>query len=130
MTSQLDLEWSADYRHREWWLRILEVVRELVARASLKEVAFRLGVAPPALAHALAERDRHYPRMDWLPVLCDLAAELNMGERLANTIVAPIGFAAGPLQPMTPEQRLVLIEKALDRLGPALGALVRKEAGL
>lgn len=130
MTSQLDLEWSADYRHREWWLRILEVIRELVARASLKEVAFRLGVAPPALAHALAERDRHYPRMDWLPVLCDLAAELNMGERLANTIVAPIGFAAGPLQPMTPEQRLVLIEKALDRLGPALGALVRKEAGL
>lgn len=130
MTSQLDLEWSANYRHREWWLRILGVIRELVARASLKEVAFRLGVAPPALAHALAERDRHYPRMDWLPVLCDLAAELNMGERLTNTIVAPIGFAAGPLQPMTPEQRLALIEKALDRLGPALGALVRKEAGL
>lgn len=68
---------------------ILDTISEVVARASLKEVAYRLDVPPSQLANALKERDRHYVRLDWLPAIMELAAEHDLAERLGGALVAP-----------------------------------------
>jgi hypothetical protein len=128
MSSQLDLEWNGEQRHRVWWVRILDVIRELTHVASLKEVAYRLGVAPAALAHALAERDRHYPRMDWLPVLLEMAAEFCMADKLARAIVGPAQLDVVAKQPLTPEQKLAKLTKLVASLGP-LGSKMLDEVG-
>lgn len=127
--SQLALRWSAPDRDRESWAHQLELLRLVVARVSLKEVAYRLDVEPSALANALAERDRHYVRASWLSALTELAAEHGLGEELGAALVAPAGLSVAQAAQMTPEQRLERIQGALLTMGE-VGDLVLKKAGL
>lgn len=129
MTSQLDLQWAAPDRDRANYAAVLDIIREITAALSLKEVAYRLGVAPPALAHALAERDRHYVRLDWLPAIMELADQCDLAERLHCAIGAPARLVSVEAQPLTPEQRLARLETAIANMGD-VGALVMKKAGL
>lgn len=129
MTSQLALYWSAPDRDRDHWQAILAVLSETVQRVSLKEAAYRLGVEPSALAHALRERDRHYVRAEWIAPLLELAASVDLGEKLAAVLVAPARLSVVASQPLTPEQELQRIHGALLALGD-VGQLVLKKAGL
>lgn len=127
--SQLSLQWSAPDRDRANYAATLDIVKEVVARTSLKEVAFRLGVAAPALAHALAERDRHYMRLDWLPAIMEMADDCDLAGQLHCTIGAPARLMSVEAKPLTPEQRLAKLEAALSAM-PEINDAVLKRAGL
>ena len=121
--SQLALHWSAPDRDRDHWQAVLAILSEAVQRVSLKEAAYRLGVEPSALAHALRERDRHYVRAEWLAPLLELAASVGLGQELACALVKPAKLTVLAAQPMTPEQENYRLRLAISRLGPAADAV-------
>jgi hypothetical protein len=126
--SQLALTWSAPDRDRMAWGVVLDVIQQVVVRASLKEVSYRLGVEPSALANAIKERDRHYVRAEWLAPLMEIAAANGLAVELACALVAPAKLVVVPAQPLTSEQRLARLEAAIARLGPGVEKLIKSEA--
>lgn len=129
MAEQIALQWSAEDRDKAVWVELLSILQEVVARASLKEVAYRLGTSDKALAHALAERDRHYVRAEWLPGLVELAAEHGLAEKLCTALVAPAKLLVVRSIPLTLEQRCARLEKIVDSLGD-YGARRKADEGL
>lgn len=126
--TQRSLCWPDPDRFREQWLAVLTVLDEIVARVSLKEAAFVIGVSDKALGHALAERERHYPRMDWLPALCALAKQCDLTERLGSVLLAPLGLVAKSAEITDAEWRR-RVEVTLATMGE-VGELALKKAGV
>jgi len=122
---QLGLRYDARYQSRELWDVLLSELRTIVDALGLKQVAYDLDVQPSVLAHALAERDRHYVRADWLPYLLEHAPS----DRVVSLIAGWRGLEVKPRLVLTPEEKLRRIESALEAM-PELGDLVRRKAGL
>lgn len=125
MPEQLGLRYDARYQSRELWDVLLSELRTIVDALGLKQVAYDLDVQPSVLAHALAERDRHYVRADWLPYLLEHAPS----DRVVSLIAGWRGLEVKPRLVLTPEEKLRRIESALEAM-PELGDLVRRKAGL
>jgi hypothetical protein len=123
MAEQLGLRYDARWQSRELWEELLDELRAIVAAVGLKQVAYDLDQPPSVLAHALAERDRHYLRAEWLPYL----VMQSPGTRVVELIARWRGLEVKAPAVMTPEEKLRRIEAALDAL-PELGELVRRKA--
>lgn len=126
-SEQLPLKYNDSYRHEQQGDALLELVREVVAALGLKQVAFDLDVQPSVLAHALAERDRHYPRLRWLPYLVAHAPN----DRVVELIASWRNLECKAKVELTPAEKLERIERALETTcGEKMAAFIRKEAGL
>lgn len=110
------------------WATILDVLNAIVALVSLKEAAFVIGVSDKALGHALAERERHYPRFDWLPAIAALAKSCGYEERLGSALLAPLGMVARFPEISGAEWRR-RVEPVLRSQGEH-GALTMRQAGV
>lgn len=126
MPEQLALRYSPAWRASDAWPRVLEEVRRVVTEVTLKEAAHDLDTGPSYLANALAGRDRHYLRPEWLLyfVLKDPTT------KLLEAIAGVASCDVKRREPITAAERGRRIEGALDTLDPDLAALVRKRAGL
>lgn len=124
---QLPLEYNDRWRNHESWQRLLGEIRTAVAVIGLKQAAYDLDTQPSVLAHALAERERHYVRAEWLPYLVAHAPTDEIVRRLAGLR----GLDVQARAELTPEEKLDALDEALDRvLGQAAAELVRRAAGL
>lgn len=127
-TRQGALCWPDPDRFSAQWEKILEILNEIVAFVSLKEAAFVIGVSDKALGHALHERERHYPRFDWLPAIAALAKACGLEERLGAVLVAPLGMVAR-FPEITDAEWRRRVEPVLRSQG-AHGELTMKQAGV
>lgn len=93
MSSQGAICWPDADRFRGQWLRVLDVLREIIAIVGVKHAAYVIGIGDKALGHAMAVRERHYPRFDWLPALAALARQCGLEEKLGAALVEPLGLA-------------------------------------
>lgn len=117
---QLDLENAHESTDDAWWRRWREALGQEIDRlGGLKEVAYENDAKPSDMAHALAERDRHYFRGQWIVwllrrsrALAQLAAEMH-GEELSKK------------KPLTAEEKCKRYERELARLGEAGKAIKR-----
>jgi hypothetical protein len=91
----------------------------------LKQVAFDIDINPSALNHAIAERDRHYLRGEWLLYFVAKAPD----STLADLLVRPGNRETKPIAKLTPEQELTRLKSALDK-NPAIARAIYDEAGL
>lgn len=108
--------------------RVMDVVREIVATATNKQVAYDLDISPSSLADALAERQDRGIKLAWLPVLMARAAPAQRIELLA-ALGDSHQLDVVPRKVLTPEERLARLEEALrTKLGP-VGEQLIKEVG-
>jgi hypothetical protein len=126
MPEQLALHYMPAWRASDAWPRVLEEVMRVVAIVTLKEAAHDLDTSPSYLANALAQRDRHYLRPEWLLyfVLKDPTT------RLLEAIAGVASCDVKRREPISDAERGRRLDSALDTLDPDLAALVRKRAGL
>lgn len=110
--SQLALDYGIADKARAMHRALLDILRSVVARVSLKEVAFMLDTSPSMVADALAERERKGVRLEWLPVLLGVADD---GEReeILKLLADPFGFTVQRRRKLTPTERLRVIEARL-----------------
>jgi hypothetical protein len=125
MPEQLSLRYNPRFARAEAWDELLDAVREVVRDVGLKQAAYDLDVQPSALAHALAERDRHYLRLEWLPYLAGNDNRL----KIIRCIAAWAGLEVKPRQQLTAEEWQTRVERALDAV-PELAEIVRRKAGV
>ena len=125
MVSQLELRYDPKYQASEHWHELLDELRAIVSAVGLKQVAYDLDRPPSELAHALAERDRHYLRAEWLPYLVTHAPS----DRVVALIASWRGLEVQPRKTLTPEERLRRLEGALETM-PELAEVVKRKAGL
>jgi hypothetical protein len=120
--------WPDADRFCAFWAKILEVLNEIVSRVSLKEAAYVIGVSDKALGHALHERERHYPRFDWLPAIAALALKCGMAEALGNALLAPLGMEAR-WPDVSDAEKWRRMEPVLRAHG-SIGEMFKREAGV
>jgi hypothetical protein len=109
-----------------WRDEILPEIQRIVSFIGLKQAAFDLDAKPSALSHALAERERHYVRAEWIPYFLAKAPD----DALADKLAAIRGLETARPAALTPEQKLNKIEQALERMPAGIAAAIWKEAGL
>ncbi len=114
---QLQLSYDGKTFEQRWWALVLIELNRIVDEMGLKEAAFAIDVQPSHLAHALAERNRHHVRAEW--VLPLLLRSRDMG--LAKAIMEPAGLAVREREQLTAEEKLERLERTLgETLGPDL----------
>lgn len=112
---QLDLSFDGKTQEKQWWASVIEEMRRVVQLIGLKEAAFVIDVKPTNLAHALAERDRHYVRAEWILPLLMRAPDMG----LARSLVGPAGLDVEEKPELSAEEKLERLELALaSSLGP------------
>lgn len=122
---QLALRYDGATLSEAAWQELLAVLREVVDDVSLKEASYALGVSAPLLAHALAERDRHYMRGEWIIGL----VALDKQGRIARVFADAAGKDLIDKKPLEPAEELARIKAAMERcLGPELRAALLNEA--
>jgi hypothetical protein len=124
-TEQLSLRYNDRFEHAEQWAELLDAVGEVVRAVGLKQVAYDLDQQPSVLAHALAERERHYVRAEWLPYLVAHAPS----DRIVALVASWRHLEVKPRHELTPAEELRAYKSALD-LMPDVHELVRRKAGL
>lgn len=123
--TQLALRYDDRFARSEAWAGILTEIVRIVGIVGLKQAAFDLDAQPSQLAHALAERDRHYLRAEWLPYFLGKAPDA----ALARALAACSGLEVAPRRELTPAEKLDRIVRVLEQSGPA-GAAILEEAGV
>lgn len=123
--TQLALRYDDRYVRGASWGGILDEINRIVGIVGLKQAAYDLDAQPSQLAHALAERDRHYIRAEWLPYFLAKAPDAALAEALA----ACSGLDVAPRRELTPAEKLDRVVRVLEQSGPA-GAAVLAEAGI
>lgn len=126
MSEQLPLRYDARWLNSEAWALVLIEAQRVLGDVGLKQAAYDLDVPPSMLAHAIAERDRHYLRGEWL--LYFVAKDAEDG-RLADAIAKAGGRETKPIGVLTDDVFRARVE-ALMTTDPAIGALLRMKAGL
>lgn len=113
--SQLDLSFDERTPGERRWQELLAELRRTVAMVGLKEAAFACNAKPDRLSHALAERDRHYLRAEWVQPILMLSPDLG----LAKTLVRPAGLDVEHKEELSAEEKLERLEFVLESsLGP------------
>jgi hypothetical protein len=103
--------------------RLLDLEREAVSEIGIKQVCFDLDISPSQLAHALAGRDYHYVRAEWLPYL--VAKARIAGPKIAKFFCSLCALDAVPRRELTAEEKLERLETSLRKnLGPDLQRVV------
>lgn len=92
--------------------RWMDLLREVVARRGLKEVAFALGVGEATLAHALEGRKRHAVHASWIPRLIAMAPDHGAVEFLAGLR----GLECAAARPLSPEEEVAAWRAAVAEL--------------
>jgi hypothetical protein len=124
--NQLALEYGARWLTDQQWAALLDVARAVVGDLGLKQVAFDLDVAASSISNALAQRDRHAFRGEWLVYLTIKDPHRRIIHKLAE-----IGGGEFRVRPeLTPAEKLERLDIALAQLGPEISSLVRRKAGL
>ncbi len=115
--TSLDTKYAAGYVGGRSWIEELELLRDAVRLLGQKEVAWELEVTGPALADALAERDRKRVAAEWTHVIVAMLARRDdeVAQELARTIIgsraSSTTFVVVEGVPLTPEE-----EAAIERL--------------
>jgi len=126
--SQTALDFGANEAARHVHARVLDVVRQVVATVTLKQLAYDLDVSPSTLSDALAGREHRSFRLEWLPVVLSRATDVQR-VALLSALAEPSGFEVARRRVLTPEERLARLEALVStRLGD-VGAALLKEVG-
>ena len=112
---------SVDPYYSAVWDRLRGLLADVVAVVGVKQAAGDLDTSPSQLKHALAARDRHHMRMEWLPYLIDKAPSDDVVALLASIR----GLVVEPEKTLTPAERLAQAEdRAAKHLSPEIRALI------
>ena len=126
--SQTALDFGANESARHVTAAVLDVVREVVAAVTLKQVAYDLDVSPSTLSDSLNNREHRPFRLEWLAVILSRASDTQRAA-LLGALAHPHGYEVTRRKVLTPEERLARLEEALrTKLGP-VGEQLIKEAG-
>ena len=108
--STLALNFGPNEAARGVHATVMQVVREIVATATNKQIAYDLDVSPSTLADAIAERQDRGIKLSWLPVLMARATE---AQRIAlvDALANPHGLEVSRRKVLTPEERLARLEE-------------------
>lgn len=120
---QLGLRYDSRYLAGEQWGRVLDAFAGVVREVGLKTAAYELDVQPSVLAHAIAERERHYVRAEWLVWAVAKARTPD----LAEALVAPGGLTVKPKHKLSDAEYRQRLEAWLAA-NPAIGRVVREGA--
>ena len=124
--SQTAIDFGANEAARNVTARVLDVVREVVAAVSLKQIAYDLDVSPSTLSDALNGREHRPFRLEWLPSILLRASDPQRAALIAE-LAAPVGFDVVRRKVLTAEERLARLEDALrTQLGAAGERLLRE----
>lgn len=108
--------------------RLLEVVRVVVARISIKELAYKLDISPSFLSDALAERSSKGVRMSWLVTIIEMATTTD-AIAILNEIAAIKRLELNPREKLTAEELSQRYEEKLRSLGPVGLQMIREAKG-
>lgn len=130
---QLALTFNAEYRAAERWDETLRLFTALVDSLGRKDVVYACGTDRSALEDALHERERKSPRLKWLAVVLEMAADPERPEaravavELVEQLAEAIGLEVRDRKPLTPAEELDAWKRALaDEVGPAALERLRK----
>lgn len=126
MGEQLGLRYDPSYLLGEQWLVVRDAFAGIVDDVGLKTAAYELDVQPSALANAIAERDRHYIRGEWLV----WAVARARTPELAKALVAPGRLDVQPRHDLTDAEKLERYESLVSELGPTVAAALKAKWGL
>ena len=118
---QLELANAEESTDQAWWRRWREALQVEIDKHGLKEVAFQLDAKPSDISHALACRDRHYFRGEWMVWL------MLRSDDLAKLAASMRGLQTERAKPLTDSEKLKRYERRLARLGE-VGAAIRRAA--
>jgi len=108
---QLDLGFDDPYRIDRRWAEILECCNDAVRNVGLKEVAYALDQQASVVAHALAERERHYVRAKWLVYLTPLAPS----DRIVEVLAESRGLEVRQAHELSPTEKLQRLTSELEK---------------
>lgn len=112
---------STDPYYAAVWERMRALLSDVVAVVGVKKAAGDLDTSPSTLKHALAGRDRHHMRLEWLPYLLDKAPSTELIALLASVC----NMDVAPKKTLTPAERLAKAEAAAERhLSPEVRRLI------
>jgi hypothetical protein len=116
--SQLALQLNGQGLHGASWQRMLEILRDIAAHVSIKEMSFRLDVAPSLLYQALNQTERHHFRCEWIVAFISAAPD----DTLVAFLAELRGLELAPAKPVTPAEELAALHTVLEE---SLGAEIR-----
>jgi len=108
---QLELQGGTETALGAWWRRWREALQGEIDKRGLKEVAFELDAKASDISHALAMRDRHYFRAEWMVWL------MLHSDDLAKLAASMRGLEVQRPRPLTAEEKVKRYERHLARLG-------------
>jgi hypothetical protein len=110
------------------WIALHEAVVDAVRLITPKELCFRLEITPTYLSDALHGKNSKGFRLEWLPMVLELAP-LESVRAILRALGEIRGFEFQARKVLTPEQELAATRDALRRIAPGVLALVDKEVG-
>ena len=123
--TQKSLDYGARYVCEQTWQQLLKAFARTVDYVGVKEAAFELDTNRSQLSHALAERNRHSVKAEWVPYLIQAAPDHEAVQILADLR----GLEVQPKKTMTPEEELAEVYRALGELAPGLRQMVKERVG-
>jgi hypothetical protein len=130
---QLALTFNPEYRAAERWERLLGLFVALADQLGRKDVVYACGSDRNAFDDAIHERDRKSPRLKWLAVVLEMAADPEKPEaravavELVEQLAEAIGLEVHERKPLTPAEELDRWKRALaEEVGPAALERLRK----
>ena len=126
MTTQLSLAYDDRWRHPGEWARVMTEAKRVVDDIGLKQAAFDLDIQPSLLSHAVAERERHYLRAEWLIYL----VRKDESGKLLAALADVGGWELSRRIELTSDQRLDRLESALRRLPDGVIDAIYRDAGV
>lgn len=126
MPEQLTIRYPGAWSAQEAHPLVMEEIRRVANAVGLKQVAFDLDTTPSYLSNALAERERHYLRVEWVLYFISRDPTTKLLEAIADVARCDVVRR----RELTPAEELDRIKTALSELGPELRDLVRRKAGL
>lgn len=106
------------------WRRFLRILAEGIDEIGTKRLAGELDEKPSVISNALAERDRHYFKTEWLLCVLELAPSTDILAALADAQDCDIV----PREEIPPEERERRRKEAiLRRFGPDGAAAIERD---
>lgn len=110
------------------WVALHDALVDAVRLITPKELCFVLGITPQYLSDALGGKNSKGFRAEWIPTVLRMAPP-SAAAAILRAQAEICGFDIERKKVLTPEQELHATREALQRLAPAVLALVDKEIG-
>lgn len=124
MTEQISISYEEDPLLSHHCKCVKREMSRVIAHVGLQEAAHDLDVKPSMLAHAMAERERKYPRADWV-VYCLIK---DPGKGLAQALMDAPGLDVADRIELTPAQKVARLEQAVRSLGSDVASVIMSRA--